>query len=319
MLYFLIQKRKIRLKSLFNEDKFIYQTYRQLNINYDNNIFAIIRRINCGTCGLFSDYIVYLGCLHKYIIKGYIPIIDLKSFRNIFNGFKITSSNKNPWEYFFFQPFGYTLENVKKYAKKIKYFNCNANNFRPNKKIYFNKILNNFWHNFQKIYVPIKNEILIEANLIKKKLLGNSNNVLGILMRGTDYIATKPKHHPIPPNANMVIEDIKQINKNNTYDWFFIATEDDIIRAEFIKEFGYKLKYFVYKNKINYNYIKNQLLAYNENIKGNIQFIKVYLLNMIILSKCNDIISANTSGLIGIFIFRNGFRFSKVYFLGNYK
>ena len=39
---------------------------------------------------------------------------------------------------------------------------------------------------------------------------------------------------------------------------------------------------------------------------------------MIILSKCIDIISAQTSGAIGVFIFSNGFRYSKVYNLGYY-
>lgn len=116
----------------------------------------------------------------------------------------------------------------------------------------------------------------------------------------------------------MVIKDIKKINMENNYDWFFISTEDDLIREKFIKEFGYKLKYLIYK-KINYNYGKKQYLGYDENIKGNIKFIKIYLINMIILSKCIDIITAITSGAVGVFIFSNGFRYSKVYNLGSYK
>ena len=115
----------------------------------------------------------------------------------------------------------------------------------------------------------------------------------------------------------MVIIDIKNINIKNNYDWFFIATEDDLIREIFIKEFGYKLKFLIYK-KINYNYKKKQFLSYLDNIKGNIKFTKIYILNMIILSKCIDIISAQTSGAIGVFIFSNGFRYSKVYNLGYY-
>lgn len=46
---------------------------------------------------------------------------------------------------------------------------------------------------------------------------------------------------------------------------------------------------------------------------------KIYLINIIILSKCLDIISARTSGSIGAFIFSEGFRNIKVYFLGEYK
>ena len=134
-------------------------------------------------------------------------------------------------------------------------------------------------------------------------------------MRGTDYIARKPKGHPIPPTPSMVIKDIKEINTKNKYDWYFISTEDDLIRDIFIKEFGYKIKFLISK-KINYDY--NKKLFLSENIKGNIQYIKIYLLNMIILSKCIDIISSQTSGAIGVFILSEGFRYSKVYNLGTY-
>ena len=44
----------------------------------------------------------------------------------------------------------------------------------------------------------------------------------------------------------------------------------------------------------------------------------IYLLNIILLSKCIDIITARCSGAAGIFILTNGFRNSKVYDLGEY-
>jgi hypothetical protein len=126
-------------------------------------------------------------------------------------------------------------------------------------------------------------------------------------------MALQPKEHPIPPNPKRVIKDIKKLNEENNYTQYFISTEDDIIRGKFIKEFHNKIKYLSYREKINYNYNKKKFLAYNEKILGNIEYTKIYLLNMIILSKCIDIISADTSGAIGVFILTNGFRYSKVY------
>ena len=285
------------------------------HVNYGNRYFAIIKRLDCSACGLFSDYIVYLGCINYFLNKGFIPIIDLQSFKNIYNGYNISKTFDNPWEYFFYQPFGYSLNIVKKKFKNIKYFQCKIDIFRPNISIFFNKILNNYWHNISKNYASVKKNILYEANKIIINLFKDSKNILGILMRGTDYIARKPKGHPIPPTPSMVIKDIKEINTKNKYDWFFISTEDDLIRDIFIKEFGYKIKYLISK-KINYDY--NKKLFLSENIKGNIQYIKIYLLNMIILSKCIDIISSQTSGAIGVFILSEGFRYSKVYNLGTY-
>ena len=290
-----------------------YNNYRV----YENLKFAIIRRIECIQCGFFSNYIVYLGCINSFLEKGFIPIIDLQSYDNVLNGFNSKKSSKNPWEYFFYQPFGYKLNDIKKNAKEIHFFECKSNIFRPNENMLFNKTLINFWHKMAEIYIPIKEKMLYEAKKIIRKFFKGSYNILGILIRGTDYIARKPIEHPIPPTPLMVIIDIKNINIKNNYDWFFIATEDDLIREIFIKEFGYKLKFLIYK-KVNYNYKKKQFLYYLDNIKGNIKFTKIYILNMIILSKCIDIISAQTSGAIGVFIFSNGFRYSKVYNLGYY-
>ena len=112
---------------------------------------------------------------------------------------------------------------------------------------------------------------------------------------------------------------MKQLNEENNYTYYFISTEDEIIRGKFIKEFHNKIKYLSYRENISYNYKEKNFLAYNKKILGNLEYSKIYLLNMIILSKCIDIISASTSGAIGVFIITNGFRYSKIYKLGNFK
>ena len=60
-------------------------------------------------------------------------------------------------------------------------------------------------------------------------------------------------------------------------------------------------------------------LAYNKNINGNINFMKNYLINIIILSKCIDIICGRTNGSVMAFIITKGFRNIKAYNLGSYK
>ena len=70
---------------------------------------------------------------------------------------------------------------------------------------------------------------------------------------------------------------------------------------------------------VQYNYKKKEKINLNENIYGNIEYIKNYVLNIIILSKCLDIITSRCSGAAGIFIITNGFRNIKIYNLGLYK
>ena len=81
------------------------------------------------------------------------------------------------------------------------------------KRIYFNNILIDQWNRLSNAYIPIKNEILIEANNIINRLFKKSKNILGIYTRETDYITLKPKGHPIQLTPEMVINDIKEYNK----------------------------------------------------------------------------------------------------------
>ena len=92
---------------------------------------------------------IYLGCINKYLKEGYIPIVDLKSFNNIYNKINISI---NPWELFFYQPFNYIMDEVKRYAKNITYLICTDKFYRPNE-LY--------------IYIIIKLPLIFGKNLPK--------------------------------------------------------------------------------------------------------------------------------------------------------
>ncbi len=291
--------------------------YQQKIEDFQYKNFSILRRLSCPTCGIFSFFIVHLGCIKQYLSMGYIPIIDLQSFPNVYN--KGNLSSANPWEFFFHQPFNYSLEEVLKYAKNIKYFECTLKTERPNENyIYNNKESLNFWHSFTKKYSPIKEELLGEAKAIMKELFGGTKNILGIIMRGTDYISRKPKGHSIPPKIEQVIVDVKMMDKKYKYDFIFFTTEDEIIKKKFIPHFKDKLKLLNPKVKIQYNYTGKSIINLNKDIYGNIEFFKNYVLNIIILSKCLDIVAARCSGTAGIFVLSEGFRNVIVYNNGTY-
>ena len=301
----------------YNNKTYKLKSDEEKQFDYENNKFAILTR-NCSGCGFFSHYIVYLGCLLLYLNQGYIPIIELSSFPNVFNSFNISlSKNINPYELLFNQHFEYTLKEVNLKAKNIEHFSCkNYGPLLPNEKeIYKNQLTIDFYHYMAEKYMPIKQEIIEESNIIRKKLFGNSKNILGILARGTDYFKKRPIGHSIPPKPEIMIQDVKKMNENNKYDYFYLATEDYTIRNQFINEFGDKLKYY---QNITYEY-KDGYIGEGENTKiHNIEFQKMYLLSLMVLSKCIDLISARCSGTAGVHILSGGFRKSIVYFLGQY-
>ena len=247
--------------------------------------------------------------------KGYIPIIDVSSFENIFNSFTFSSSKKfNPWEVLFNQPFNYTLEEVKENAKKIDYFSCSWTNMAPSEGHIYSNVLNiKLMHDLAKKYMPVKKEIIDETNIIWKNLFGDTKNVLGVLARGTDFKTLSPSGHSIPPSTETIIGDVKNLDKKNKYDWIYLATEDDEIRGRFIKEFGEKLK-MLQKENTGYKFGP---VGSNPKLHG-IEFQKLYLESMLIISKCIDVVITRCSGAMGAFVFSEGFRESLVYFLGQF-
>jgi len=100
----------------------------------------------------------------------------------------------------------------------------------------------NYWHNMANIYMPIKEKYIKEAKIKYYYLFKRSQNVLGILLRGMDYINRKPVGHPRQPNPEMVLSDVNEKNNKYKYKYIFLTTEDDNIREIFVNKLGDKLK-----------------------------------------------------------------------------
>ena len=80
------------------------------------------------------------------------------------------------------------------------------------------------------------------------------------------------------------------------------------------------MKYLDTNLNFNYNYTgKENILADNKNINGNFNLMKDYLINIIILSNCIDIICGRANGSVLAFIITKGFRNVLAYNLGKYK
>ena len=164
---------------------------------------------------------------------------------------------------FFYQPYNYTYEEVIKYAKNYSYVPCTQTFSRPHDlTIYYHNSSLHYWHDFAKKYMPVKNDIMNEVNSIMKKIFGNSKNILGLMIRGTNYVALRPKGHSKQPTVEQVISDVKIYDKQYKYDYIFFATEDETIRNKFIPEFDNRLKILSPKDFNNINKF-NDILFYS--------------------------------------------------------
>jgi hypothetical protein len=212
------------------------------------------------------------------------------------------------------------MEEVLKNSKNILYIQCDKekNPFPSTLNIYYNNNLIKFWSHLAMKYIPIKNKIQRESKFKIHKLFKNSNNVLGVKIRGTDYVALKLKYHPKPPALDIAITDVKKLDIKNKYDWIFISSEDDKIKERFINEFKNKIRFLNSKTKVNYNYKQKIALIRSKELLGNIEYAKNYVINIYILSKCTDLVMSRGSGAVGVILLSNGFRNSLIYNLGEY-
>ena len=142
-------------------------------------------------------------------------------------------------------------------------------------------------------------------------MFGKSKNILGVKIRGTDYVKKRPRGHSVQPNVDQVISDVKNFDLKYNYDFIFFASEDELIKKKFIPEFKDKLKIL---NPDDDRY----MIKFRDKQYEHLNYVKNYLFNILILSKCLDLISSASSGAVGIIILTKGFRHFLIYNLGFY-
>lgn len=81
--------------------------------------------------------------------------------------------------------------------------------------------------------MPIRNEIIEKSYYYIETLFNDSKNVLGILVSG-NYNSTNPS------TLIKLIEDAKNMDNKNKYDYIFLVTEDNLFIEKFIEEFEKK-------------------------------------------------------------------------------
>lgn len=266
----------------------------------------------------------------EYAIKnGYVPVVDLKHYSNQY--FKDGRTFKdNSWEYFFEQPNGIGLNDIKDEDEVT--IGENRIYINSDKAIYVSDlpISNEFNENKETEKKKLSQKSLLKFNRETKeyleenfsKLVGSGDDVLGILCRGTDYINKKPIGEQIQPKPETVIKKAKDvIKKNPQIKRIYVATEDNEIYQKFKKEFGdiliencqYKYSYKDDCEKCNYlSDIKVDRKDHNYNLG------KEYLLSIHILSKCRYFIGGRTTGTKWAWILSDKWEYFYIWKLGKY-
>jgi len=295
-----------------------FPEYREIkksfgNLNSDKTFYIIRPRPGKveGLMALFLDVIKQLDYADK---QGYIPIVDFKNYET-----QYYEKGKNAWEIYFKQVSQFSLEEVYK-SKNVILSGLNVLEKSPeylNQK--YDDISLTYARNLVSKYIKLNDTI---ENLVDKEIERlDIKNCLGLYLRGTDYVKMKPAGHPVQPTVHQAMDKVDEYLLSNTQKNIFLVTEDYEISTVIKEKYGSKVKTIkedsYIKNYNGDNFIGidaciNQLG--NEPSKRGVG----YLIKLVLLSKCENIIAGNTCGSWGACVFATKFQKTYVFDLGKY-
>ena len=240
-------------------------------------IFYVIKR-NIGS-GFFSNLFFVLNHIRVAEKFNFIPVIDMKNFKTIYNENSKNYKNKNFWEVYFKKISKYELKDV--YKSNNVVFSGNS---LPSDTVFdWNK--NNLRKIYQK-YIKINKKFLSKKNNFVKKNF--KQKILGVHFRGTSYKIARS--HSLQPNLKIMTNLINSLIKKYNYKKIFLITEElayfDSLKNEFKDKLIFYESYRSYKDDAFKNYPrKNHRYKLGEEI----------LIETLILSECHGLISNTTN------------------------
>lgn len=276
--------------------------------------FLVIRPFG-ETQGLLSTYFYVLNYIKWAREKNYIPFIDFETKRcQYYTGRNINGSS-NAWEYYFEQPENLTKEEV--YKKK----NILLSGWNLGKKYKVQQIPKTveamqscdikYLASSQINIKPYIYEIVEEKY---NKMFGG--RVLGVFMRGTDYVKLKPKGHAVQPTINEMMLKIEEYIGKYDIQKIFVVTEDysyyRILKDTYPDKVFSSDDYFI-KGYDSKDYIE----AYFENdpYERGVN----YLVRVLLLNKCDYLIAGITNGsLVSCCLRKQDFKDEYWFELGDY-
>ena len=159
-----------------------------------------------------------------------------------------------------------------------------------------------------------------------EEYLIKSKRVVGVLCRGTDYVANKPKWHPVQPKVEDVINEVKIKMAEYNCEYVYLATDEEKIKAQFDQAFPDKVitnkrKYYDEFYKLKESGKEDTRISWVHFDRENDNYYKSreYISSLNILSKCNLLIAGNCGGSrAAIYLNDNKYEYVKLFNLGVY-
>lgn len=207
--------------------------------NKDKTIYYICE--DSGDIGFFAMYRYWLEYLYFADVCGYYPVICTGN-AFAYKEKECVVGTSNPFEYYFVQPAGVELEQVKRSSKVIGSDSLH----RIIVELVFTGKFGNYKYtqNYLKAMGTMARKYLKFNDTTQKyickglKQLGfESERVLGVHIRGTDF-KIGFNNHPVCVMAEDCFLVIDKILQEKQYHKIFVATDDKRILNQFIQKYG---------------------------------------------------------------------------------
>ena len=289
------------------------------NKNPDKTFYVI--QTEGSSTGILAYYLQVLSDCAYAEANGYIPIVDMMRGANQYSSI---GKIGNPWELFFQQPSAYSLEEA--YSSR----NVVISGWTYEKLLEEMEIGGRqsslYSYSFQdriKAYQEMHPAISISDSLrnIAESYVSNmiTENTLGVFLRGTDYVATRPKGHFIQPSVTEVIRKIEEFQEKHLLKNVFLVTEDTAVENAIREAVSLPVDVIHQSAFEDYDYEKaeylNQYLTEDEVYDNTMK----YLIKCVCLSKCRYLVTSAASGSVFSLLIREQPPLDAYYFdLGKY-
>lgn len=303
-------------------------------MNPDKTFYVIRSRID--TWGLIACYNHVLGHIKLALEQGYIPVVDMRNYPNTYLDPK-KLHKENSWEYYFYQPTEYSLEEAYRSRHVIlmdgmppkeahprgqgklylDYFDRKAGESsvsdivscvtdhdggvtRVNQEVSRTEPEKEIRYNNRIIreHMRIRGEAAEHIEKQYKKLFLKGERVLGVLCRGTDISLRRPSGHSVMPRTEEMIGRAERLMEQWGCTRIFLTTEERAAVEQFREAFGERV---FFTECARYGDTGDKLLADIQFDRKDDRYLRglEYLTNIALLSRCDCLLGVYVGGTTG--------------------
>jgi hypothetical protein len=240
--------------------------------------FLVIRQEGTGR-GLFSLLSSILCWLNFADRHGFIPVIDLKNFKTVYNEDSPVNENENSFNYYFELNNGYSLESV--YASKNVIFTLNG---YPKGYSYSITNVPDLIQTWKK-HIQIKPYIARLVDNVERNFTGKT---VGIHFRGQEMRTAAG--HWFPPTKKQMFHAIDRMVDRCGFEKMYVVTEDQRLLESIISKYGSSVHYSDHYRTTGSN-------AYSQYPRQNHKYLLglEVLVDMLVLSRCQGLVHCTSN------------------------